>query len=119
MKIGHAASRRHWRSSFIDDPDAKLFSLLIQMQKKTELDPGGPWKVPPLRKSIIGGLRRFFLMISTSGLESYKTLSTLTTGPATIIHLKPYKHREPKRPCLYSTVRSRNSCPEHLSCGRF
>ena len=37
------------------------------------------WKVPPLRKSEIGGLRQHFLDDFHKRLGKHKTLSTLTT----------------------------------------
>ena len=91
MKVGYAANRRCRRSSFIDDPDAKLFPLPNLMQKKAELDPNGPVESAAAEEIENRWPSALFLADFHKRLGKHKTLSTLTTGPATIIQLKPYK----------------------------
>ena len=91
MKISHAPSRRRWRSSFIDDPDAKLFSLPIQMQKKGRTRSRWPVESAAAEEIENRWPSALFLDDFHKRLGKHKTLSTLTTGPATTIHLKPYK----------------------------
>jgi hypothetical protein len=89
MKISHAANRRRWRSSLIDDPDAKLFSLPIQMQKKGRTRHKWPVESAAAEEIENRWPSALFLDDFHKRLGKHKTLSTLTTGPATTIHLQP------------------------------
>jgi hypothetical protein len=91
MKIGHAANRGRRRSSFIDDPDAKLFPLPIQMQKKGRTRSRWPLESAAAEEIENRGLRHFFLMISSNGLESTKRFPHLPPARRRPFTRKPYK----------------------------
>jgi hypothetical protein len=69
-----AVYRRSWREVF---PTSDGKCARNELDRQRDL-----WKVPPLRKSDSVAFGSFFLMISTSALESTKRFPHLPRGPA-------------------------------------